>query len=187
MKPIERLIHHWRYPYLSVLLISVLITFYLASSEDFKNWVYQIGNIGYLGALLAGLLFTSSFTLSISIVVIAILAENLNPITLALVGGVGSAAGDYLLLRFIRDNLSGEVKRLVGDKETKHILHFLRLRYISWSLPIVGALVIASPLPDEIGIGLLGISRISVWKFLLISYFSNAFGILAIASVARVL
>lgn len=187
MKNIERLIHHWKYPYLTVVLVSIGIAVYLAGNEGFKNWVYQLGNTGYLGVLFGGLLFTSSFTVPISIVAIGILAENLNPINLALVGAIGSAIGDYLVFRLIKDHLGEEVEGLLGKKELNHINHFLKIRYIAWSLPIVGALVIASPLPDEVGISLLGISRVSTWKFLLISYISNAFGILAIASVAKVL
>jgi hypothetical protein len=187
MKKLERLIHHWKYPYLSVLLLSIVITVYLMGDPGFKSWVYHLGNIGYLGVLIAGLLFTSSFTVPISIGLIAVLSEVINPVTLALVGALGSAVGDYILFRLIKDRLGQEVIDIVGKKETKHISHFLRLRYIAWSLPIIGALAIASPLPDEVGISLLGISKISTWKFLLISYVSNAFGILAIASVARVI
>lgn len=186
MNKLERLFHHWKYPYLSILLLGVLVTIYLVNNSVFRQWVDHLGTFGYVGSLVAGLMFTSSLTVSISIGIIAILAEKLNPLTLALVGGLGAMLGDYLLFRFIKDKLGTEVEELVGRKETNHLAHFLKLRYIAWSLPIIGGLVIASPLPDEVGIGLLGISKVSTWKLLLISYISNAFGILAVASVAKV-
>lgn len=59
---------------------------------------------------------------------------------------------------------------------TAYIQTVLRSRYIAWMLPIIGVFIIASPLSDEMGVSL----------FILISYLSNAVGILMIASVAKV-
>jgi len=35
----------------------------------------------------------------------------------------------------------------------------LYLKYLSWSLPVIGAVIIASPFPDELGISLMGFSK----------------------------
>ena len=76
---------------------------------------------------------------------------------------------------------------LFGRDNTSYVRSLLRSRYIAWTLPIIGVFILASPLPDELGVSLLGISKISEAKFIFISYVSNAVGILMIASVARVL
>jgi hypothetical protein len=44
-----------------------------------------------------------------------------------------------------------------------------------------------SPLPDELGVILLGISRIEAWKFAILSFVFKYFGVLAIAGISLTL
>jgi hypothetical protein len=177
----------WKYPYLTIIVISIFIAIFLASSETFKGWLLHLGSLEYIGALIAGALFVSSFTTAISIVVIAVMTENINPMALALIGGVGAAMGDYLVFRLVKSHLSDELAMLFGKEGTLYVKHVLRSHYIAWTLPILGAFIIVSPLPDELGVSLLGMSNMSEAKFILISYISNVVGILMIASVAKVI
>jgi len=177
----------WKYPYLTGVVISVLIAIILAQNETFKNWLLNLGSLEYIGALFAGVLFVSSFTVAISIAVIAIMTQNLNPMALALIGGVGAVMGDYIVFKLVRSNLQQELSMLFGKEGTSYVKTVLRSKYISWTLPIIGVAIIASPLPDELGVSLLGLSKMSEARFILISYISNAVGILMIASVARVI
>src|SRR3989344_7087807 len=177
----------WRYPYLSSVLISVLIAIILAQNQAFKDWLLHLGSLEYIGALIAGSLFVSSFTVAISTVVIAIMTQNLHPMALALIGGVGAVVGDYLVFKLVRSHLQDEIISLFGRDNTNYVKAFLKSKYIAWILPIIGVFIIASPLPDELGVSLLGISKMSEAQFILISYLSNAVGILMIASVVKVL
>lgn len=177
----------WKYPYLTAVLISVLVAIILAQNETFKNWLLNLGSLEYIGALLAGMIFVSSFTAAIAIVAIAIMAQNINPMALGLIGGVGAVMGDYLIFKLVRSHLQEELSMLFGQEGTSYVKAVLRSRYIAWMLPLIGIFILASPLPDELGVSLLGISKISEARFILISYVSNAVGILMIASVARVL
>src|SRR5262249_43219313 len=61
------------------------------------------------------------------------------------------------------------------------IVRSSRLRWLSF---FVGGLIIASPLPDELGIGLLGVARLRTAWFVLLSYAFNFLGILAIGGLA---
>lgn len=177
----------WKYPYLIFVLISILSAIILAQNQTFRDWLLHLGSLEYIGALLAGMLFVSSFTVAISTVVIAIMVQNISPIALGLIGGVGAVMGDYLIFRLVRSHLQQELTLLFGKENTSYVKTFLRSKYIAWMLPIIGVFIIASPLPDELGISLLGLTKMSEGKFILISYLSNAFGILAIASLAKVL
>lgn len=177
----------WKYPYLTAILISVLVAIILAGNQTFKNWLISLGSLEYFGALIAGALFVSSFTAAISIVVIGIMAQNINPIALGLIGGVGAVIGDYLIFKLVRSHLQDELSMLFGKDGTSYVKAVLRSHYIAWMLPLIGIFILASPLPDELGVSLLGISKISDARFILISYVSNAVGILMIASVAKVL
>ncbi|MBI4036318.1 hypothetical protein HY386_00370 [Candidatus Daviesbacteria bacterium] len=177
----------WEYPYLTGVLISVLLAIILAQNQTFKDWLLNLGSWEYIGALLAGMIFVSSFTAAISIVVIGIMAQNINPMALGLIGGVGAVMGDYLIFKLVRSHLQEELAMLFGKDGTSYVKTLIRSRYIAWMLPVIGVFIIASPLPDELGVSLLGISKISEARFILISYLSNAIGILMIASVAKVL
>lgn len=177
----------WKYPYLTAVFISVLVAVILAQNESFKNWLLNLGSLEYIGALIAGMIFVSSFTVAISAVVFGIMVQNVHPMALALIGGVGAVMGDYLIFKLVRSNLQKELEMLFGESNTSHIKAVLHSKYIAWMLPVIGVFIIASPLPDELGVSLLGISKMSEGKFILISYISNALGILAIVSVAKVL
>lgn len=177
----------WKYPYLTAVLISILIAIILGQNQAFRNWLLHLGSLEYLGALFVGMLFVSSFTVAISVVVIGIMAQNISPMALGLIGGVGAVMGDYLVFKLVRSHLKEELALLFGKQGTSYIKAVLRSKYIAWTLPIIGIAIIASPLPDELGVSLLGISKMSEARFILISYLSNAIGILMIASVAKVI
>ena len=51
--------------------------------------------------------------------------------------------------------------------------------------PLLGVLIIASPLPDEIGLALLGFSRAKTFQILPIAFIMNFIGIYAIAVIAH--
>lgn len=172
---------------MTAVLVSILVAIILAQNETFKNWLLGLGSWEYIGALVAGMIFVSSFTAAISIVVIAVMAQNINPMALGLIGGVGAVIGDYLIFKLVRSHLQDELSMLFGKDGTSYVKAVLRSRYIAWMLPLIGIFILASPLPDELGVSLLGISKISEARFILISYISNAVGIVMIASVAKVL
>jgi membrane protein YqaA with SNARE-associated domain len=176
-----------RYKLLSIFLISVLVAVYVAENDTINNFLHHLGSYGYVGALLAGFLFVSTFTTVTSIVLLGILAQDLNPFVLALIGGVGAMLGDLLVYRFLKNNVDKELMLIFGEEGEGHVKKILKSKYIAWTLPIIGMLIIASPLPDELGLGLLGFSKVSETKLMAVSYVSNVFGILAIAAVTRVL
>jgi len=58
---------------------------------------------------------------------------------------------------------------------------------LGWTLPVIGAIIIASPFPDEIGVSLVGISKIKTYQFLLVSFILNAIGIFLVVSASAVI
>jgi hypothetical protein len=71
------------------------------------------------------------------------------------------------------------------EKET-HLHKIMHTRYFAWTLPVAGAFILVSPLPDELGVSLLGLSQLSKKKFLLISAASHAAGMVLILMVGWV-
>ena len=175
-----------RYKLLSIFLASVLVAIYLGENDWFQNFLLNLGEWKYLGALVAGVFFVATFTVSTSVILIALLAQEMNPFVIAIIGGVGAMVGDLLVFRFLKNNVDEELMLVFGTKGEHYVKSVLKSKYIAWTLPIIGIFIIASPLPDELGIGLLGMANISETKLMVITFISNAFGILAIAAVAQV-
>ncbi|MBI2590893.1 MAG: hypothetical protein HYW33_03385 [Candidatus Blackburnbacteria bacterium] len=105
------------------------------------------------------------------------MAESLTVWEVALAAGLGAVVSDFFIFKFVKNNLVREVQPLYNTLGGKGINHVLHTRYFSWTLPFVGALIIASPLPDEIGVSLMGLSKMKAWQFLAISFALNALGI----------
>jgi len=178
----------WKYKNLTFLLISILFALALSKYEPFHELLIRLGDYGYIGAFVAGILFVSTFTAAIGAVILLILAEELSPLEIALIAGMGAVFGDFMIFRFIKNSLTMEINQLYDHIDGRH--HFkkvLHSRYFSWTLPVIGSIIIASPLPDEIGVSLMGISKMSMAKFLVISFILNAIGIFLIISASIII
>ena len=112
----------------------------------------------------------------------------MNPIEIALIAGIGAVVGDLTIFHFIRNRgLTDEIKHFFhyfgGDK----VSHLLHTKYFSWTLPVLGALIIASPLPDELGVSLMGISKMKTLNFILISFLLNSVGIFLVITASLII
>ena len=177
----------WPYKNTALLIISLFAFFYLAETSIVKTAIEKIGSLSYFGAFLTGIFFVSSFTVAPAAVILFNLAENLHPWGVALLAGAGAMVGDYIIFAFLKDRVFDEIKPLfakVGGPLTKKLF---ATPYFSWLLPILGAVIIASPIPDEIGISILGLSKVKKWQFLLIAFVLNALGIMAVIGLSRVI
>jgi len=176
---------NWRYKNTTWLLVSIFVFFFLATTPFVDSLIKAIGSTGYIGAFLAGMFFVSIFTAAPAGVVLFQIAEHLHPLEVAILAGLGAMTGDYLIFQYMRDKVFEEVSPLFRKVTTHKITKLFYTPYFQWLTPFLGALFIASPGPDEIGIGLLGISHIKRWQFLLVTFFLNVSGILLVVLLAR--
>lgn len=177
----------WRYKNLTMVAAGLILSLLLAQVEAFHSFLLHLGGWGYLGAFIAGMLFVSTFTVATSALILFILAETLSPLEIGLVAGLGSVVGDLLIFHLVRDNLSVEIRDLYNHFDHNHHLKkIFQSRYFSWTLPVMGSVLIASPLPDELGMSLLGLSQISTVRLVVLSYVLNSVGIFLIVSAAVV-
>lgn len=174
---------HWKYKNLSILVLVLLIVFVLGDTGVANPIIEWIGDWGYLGALAVGVFFVSFFTVIPSSVILIELSQNFNPIAIALCGGAGAMVGDLVIFHFLKDGLFEEIKHLIGRAKFTRAITLFKSKYVTILTPFVGAFIIASPFPDEIGIGLMGLSNIKQWQFLMLSFVLNAGGIFVIVSV----
>lgn len=175
----------WKYKNLQLFALSLTFAFLLSLYEPFHQWLLGLGKLGYIGAFVAGILFVSTFTVATGIVILLVLAEKLSAIEIGIIAGLGAVIGDFAIFRFVKDGVASELLRIyhIFDKY-HHFKRVLHSKYFSWFFPVIGAVIIASPLPDEIGVSLMGISRMKTYKFLILSFLLNAIGIFLVISAA---
>lgn len=167
-----------------ILAGSILFALFLAQSGVVHGLIQSGGNV-YVASFIAGMFFTSVVTTAPAMVVLGGLALEGNIAVVALVGAMGAVVGDYLIFAFVRDRLSEDIAHLLSRAKLKRAKALFRRPTFKWFLPFVGGLIIASPLPDELGLALLGAAKLPTRKFVLISYTFNAVGIVLIGLVAH--
>ena len=82
----------------------------------------------------------------------------------------------------IRDELPGEAEKLMEELEKEESVILKKLKY-HWILPLAVAIIFISPLPDELGISLLGTAKFNPIKFILMVFSLHFIGLLAITSI----
>lgn len=178
----------YKYRNLSLLLIGIGIAILLFQSPTFHDFLHSLKSFGYISAFIAGVLFVSTFTAAIGTVMILFLAEELNPVLLALIGAAGCVISDLIIFRYIKnDSILEELKNLIGYSNTTKISKLIHTPYFSWMLPVIGALIIASPGPDELGISLLGLSNLRIREFILISFGLNLLSMSIILGISSLI
>ena len=175
-----------RYKNTITVLCIVLVLFVLVNNPATAIWLRSLGSFGLVGAFVAGIFFVSSFTVAIAGVGLFFMAETMNPVTLALVSGLGAVVGDYLIFRFIKDRVFEELKPIFMKIGGYGLRPILKSRHFRWLASLLGAFIIASPFPDEVGIGLMGLSKIKNWQFLLLTFALNTAGIYIMVSAVRI-
>lgn len=102
-----------------------------------------------------------------------------------MIGGLGAALGDYIIFRFVKDRILEDIRYLLSFKKGYRFPAIFKTGLFKFFVPLTAALIIASPFPDEIGVAMLGLSKMKNRIFLLISFIFNGIGILVIGWVAK--
>jgi len=186
----KKKIYHrsWKYKNTALALLSIGLAIFLYKYEPLHQLLFRLSDLGYFGAFLSGMLFVWTFTAATGALMLLILAETLSPIEIGLIAGLGAITGDLLIFRFVKDGLAGEINSIYNQIDhKKHLKKLFHTKYFSWTLPVIGAIIIASPLPDELGVSLISISKMSTVKFVALSYILNSIGIFLIISASLVI
>lgn len=167
------------------LLISIAFAVALVESGIAQEFIQSLDGYTWLGILLAGMFFTSVFTTAPAIALLAEFSLSVPVPVVALVGGAGAVLGDYVIFAFVKDRISKDMRFLFSFSKHKRFTKIFQTKLFRFFLPFLGALIIASPFPDEIGITLLGMSKMKDSRFFIVSFVMNTLGILAIGLIAQ--
>ncbi len=168
-----------------VMVASVIVAVALIKTPALDFLLASTNGSFILQTFVAGLFFTSAFTTAPAIVILGKLGMVHSPYMVALIGGLGALIGDLIIFSFIKNHIAEDISALFSHVKSRRLRHVFTYRFMRWSLAFIGALVIASPLPDELGLTLMGFSKIKSRTFVVISLTFNIIGILAIAFIAR--
>lgn len=169
-----------------VLLVAASIAFavWLVRSNVINHLLVYAGEVKYIESFVAGMFFTSVFTTPVAIVVLGEISQHSSPLTAAFFGSLGALVGDLVLFTFIKDRVSGDLLALIGKKGRGRLFHIAERRLFRWFSPLIAAFIIASPLPDELGVMFLGFAKTRTPVFMLFSLVANFLGILVIGLLA---
>ncbi len=170
----------------AIIVLSIMVAVILVKTGVFINILTSSRELGWLGSFIAGIFFTSVFTTAPAIVTLGEIAQAGSVLSTAFFGAMGAAIGDLIIFRFMRDRFSAHLMELMrhigGSRRLKAVF---KLKLFQWFTFLVGGLIIASPLPDELGISFFAFSKIRSSLFIPISFTFNFFGILLIGLIAK--
>ena len=170
-----------KYPKFLLFFITVMLSYIIFSSSASLPFRNNIISLGYTGTLLAGVLFAYSYTAAPATALFLILAKEQNILVSGLIGGLGALAGDLVIFSFITLSFKDEIRKLAHEKIVIYLDQKFPYKVKKYLIPIFAGFIIASPLPDELGVALLAISHhISMKIFALLSFALNTLGIFAI-------
>lgn len=184
----QRIFPQIKYPKILLLIATFVVAYFIFYERNFVSFHNFLLSLGYLGSFISGIFFTYGFTAAPATAVFLILAKEQNIILATLFGGLGALLGDILIFKFIRFSLSDEIEKVSKEKIVMRINSKIPLVFRKYVLPILAGIIIASPLPDEIGVSLLAsLKSVSMKTFLILSFVLNSLGILIILLIGNLL
>lgn len=165
--------------------IAVLTTsFYLVSSIDPKILSERTLSVKLIVALMSGIFYTSFLTAPLSVVLFVILAATTNIYLLTIFGGMGAVLGDLLIIKFFRVIFKA-FSFVTHTNSFKNLKKKLQQLHLDLLAHLLGMVIIISPFPDELGLVLLGASKLSYFKLAGLTFILNSVGILIILFTFR--
>ena len=171
-----------------LIAISIVVAVILVRTHILTQILTSTTELGLLGTFVAGMFFTSVFTTAPAIATLGEISLVQSVLLTAFVGALGSVVGDHLIFRFVRDRVAADVTELLREEGMlTRARKVFKFKHFRWFTLLLGGSLIASPLPDEFGIAILGFSKMNLKWFTVLSFTFNFLGIYVIGLAARAL
>jgi hypothetical protein len=175
----------FHYPKLICLALAIVAAYILFTYPPVVAWLSGVEFLhGKWAAFIAGILLAFGFTAPFGIGLLIML----NPANIwftALISALGAVLADIIIFKTIRFSFMDEFKRLektpAFEFMEKEFHKDFRAHVRNYLLYIFAGLIIASPLPDEVGVIMLaGLTRIRSLLFISLSFILHTIGIAVI-------
>lgn len=172
-----------KYPKTLALVGMILLAYFIFMERSFMPFKDAVSALGYVGTFILGGLYAYGFTAPPSAALFMVIASEQNLWLAAMVGGLGALISDIILFKLVRHSVMEEIRMILNGKFFMRLRSLIPIRkkhpFKMLLYTITGIFVLASPLPDEIGVSMLAVhTRISSKAFMIISYIANTVGIL---------
>lgn len=176
-----------KYPRFFALVLTTIIAILIFSNEKIISPENFKILENYLSSFTLGVLYTYGFTAAMSTGALLVIAEQQNIFITGIIAGLGALMGDLLIFKFIRGTFNEELDELKKTKIIKKARKFLKEHAtLNGAVPLIAYIIIASPLPDEIGVSMLAVYRDTSTKaFSIVSFILNTIGIFMILMIGR--
>ncbi len=169
------------YPKLTLYFLAVVGAYFVFQIPSVSNAITSFNSLIYLTIFFGGLLYSAGFSTPIATGFFIALKPS-DPIVFALVGGLGALVADLGIFSFIRLSFMTEFKKLKKTSFIRHISsgfnNIVPGKIRNLLLYVFVAIVIASPLPDELAVAMLaGFTKLHPYSFIFMSYIGNTIGI----------
>lgn len=179
------------YPFITGFLASVIIAVTLYATGSLHALTQSFGSFGYAGSFFAGMAYAFTFTTAAAAFLFVELGEAFDPLTAIIFGGIGAMVGDLFFYWLLNNGVKKEIKAffvaMMPIRRLKRMERFTKRRIFAWTIPFLASLLIASPLPDELGIALFSLINFRPKYLAVISFLLNTLGIAALVSIGRVI
>jgi hypothetical protein len=160
--------------------------YFLFSGLAYKPLHDALMFMGYFGTFLAGLLYPYALTSAAGTGILLILSKEQNLLLAGVIAGIGALISDIILFLFVTHSFSDEVQKLSKETVVRTINRWIPDSVRVYLLATFAGLLIASPLPTEIGILLMtSIKSISFKKFISIICILHASAIFIILLIGN--
>jgi hypothetical protein len=102
----------WRYRNVILLILSIGFASFILSNKAFDPFIEGISGLGYLGALIPGFMHSFSLTIIPATAIFFRMGRFISPVIIAAIGAFGCTVGDYLIFRFVKNQMMEELVML---------------------------------------------------------------------------
>ncbi|MBS3073759.1 hypothetical protein J4465_03115 [Candidatus Pacearchaeota archaeon] len=188
LKKIRRphILFDFKYPKFFILILTIVLAFIIFKERNIPFIDSLVLHSGYFGTFVSGIFLSWGFTAAPATAFLLILAKSQNILFASLIGGLGALIGDLVIFHFIRFSFKKEIACFEREKVIKWIRKKIPEKIKHYLLVIFADIMLASPLPDEIGVTILATyNKLSVKVFSIMTYVLHAIGILIIFLIGR--
>jgi uncharacterized membrane protein YdjX (TVP38/TMEM64 family) len=112
------------------------------------------------------------------------LGKSLNIFLLALIGALGATASDFIMYEFVKEEAGKTIWNFRGRKIK---IPRIRNKFLIKISPLIVAILIATPLPDELAMLLFGLEKYETKKFIIYVYILKFIGIFAVVGAGKII
>ncbi len=171
----------FKYPKLFLLILCIFLAYYIFSRPIVSDWMSQLNTLSYFGIFIGGLLIAFGFSAPFGVGIL-ITSQPESILLATLLAGAGAMISDMLIFKTIKFSFMNEFEELKKTKTIKkikkiihHNKHILIQHYL---LYVFAGIMIATPLPDEIGVSMLaGLTTVKPSRLAVISFILHTIAI----------